>query len=85
MTKIYLDHAATTPVHPAVSVAYIKVLESVFGNPSSIHSFGRESRKWLDEARKNWRSPSMQNRQKLFSLRAVRKQTIPRFSELPWQ
>ncbi len=52
MTKIYLDHAATTPVHPAVSATYIKHLESVFGNPSSIHSYGREARKWLDDARK---------------------------------
>ncbi|MER2088588.1 MAG: cysteine desulfurase family protein [Sporosarcina sp.] len=52
MMKIYLDHAATTPVHPAVSATYIKVSETVFGNPSSIHSFGRESRKWLDDSRK---------------------------------
>ena len=54
MRKIYLDHAATTPVHPAVSAAYIKILESVFGNPSSIHSYGRDSRKWLDDARKTF-------------------------------
>jgi len=52
MTKIYLDHAATTPVHPAVSATYIETLESIFGNPSSIHSFGREARKSLDDARK---------------------------------
>jgi len=52
MTKIYLDHAATTPVHPAVSATYIETLESTFGNPSSIHSFGREARKSLDDARK---------------------------------
>ncbi|MBO0587038.1 cysteine desulfurase family protein [Sporosarcina sp. E16_8] len=52
MTKIYLDHAATTPVHPAVSATYIETLKSTFGNPSSIHSFGREARKCLDDARK---------------------------------
>ncbi len=52
MPTIYLDHAATTPVHPAVSASYIKLLESVFGNPSSIHKYGREARKWLDDARK---------------------------------
>lgn len=52
MTTIYLDHAATTPVHPAVSATYIQQLESVFGNPSSIHSYGREARKYLDVARK---------------------------------
>ena len=52
MNKIYLDHAATTPVHPAVSATYIETLEFTFGNPSSIHSFGREARKSLDDGRK---------------------------------
>lgn len=49
---IYLDHAATTPIHPAVTVKYTELLGSLFGNPSSIHSYGREARKWLDDARK---------------------------------
>lgn len=52
MTTIYLDHAATSPVHPAVTAKYAELLGSMFGNPSSIHSYGREARKWLDEARK---------------------------------
>lgn len=52
MTTIYLDHAATTPVHPDVTSKYAELLGSLFGNPSSIHSYGREARKWLDEARK---------------------------------
>ena len=52
MTTIYLDHAATTPVHPEVAKSYKNLLETVFGNPSSIHSYGREARKWLDIARK---------------------------------
>ena len=52
MTTIYLDHAATTPVHPAVTTKYAELLGSLFGNPSSIHSYGREARKWLDDARK---------------------------------
>ena len=52
MTTIYLDHAATTPVHPAVTAKYAELLGSLFGNPSSIHSYGREARKWLDDARK---------------------------------
>lgn len=52
MQTIYLDHAATTPIHPEVSAAYMKAMDSVFGNPSSIHSYGRTSRKLLDEARK---------------------------------
>ncbi|MFC5604002.1 cysteine desulfurase family protein [Sporosarcina koreensis] len=52
MQNIYLDHAATTPIHPEVSAAYVKAMDTVFGNPSSIHSFGRSSRKLLDDARK---------------------------------
>lgn len=52
MTTIYLDHAATTPVHPDVTANYAELLGSLFGNPSSIHSYGREARKLLDEARK---------------------------------
>ncbi|WP_318615135.1 cysteine desulfurase family protein [Sporosarcina sp. YIM B06819] len=52
MTTIYLDHAATTPVHPAVSATHYKLQQTIFGNSSSIHSNGREARKWLDNARK---------------------------------
>ncbi|WP_174729985.1 cysteine desulfurase family protein [Mesobacillus harenae] len=51
MNKIYLDHAATTPMHPDVLKKMIKVMETYFGNPSSIHSFGREVRHILDETR----------------------------------
>ncbi|RSD24099.1 cysteine desulfurase family protein [Mesobacillus subterraneus] len=51
MERIYLDHAATTPIHPDVLEAMIKVMEAEFGNPSSIHHFGREARKILDETR----------------------------------
>ncbi|MDN4607101.1 cysteine desulfurase family protein [Sporosarcina highlanderae] len=49
---IYLDHAATTPIHPEVNAAYMRAMDTVFGNPSSIHSFGRNSRKLLDDSRK---------------------------------
>ena len=35
-----------------LAATYIELLETVFGNPSSIHSYGREARKWLDDARK---------------------------------
>ena len=52
MTTIYLDHAATTPVHPDVTAKYAELLGTLFGNPSSIHSYGREARKILDDARK---------------------------------
>ena len=51
MEKIYLDHNATTPLHPEVLNAMLPALQDNFGNPSSIHSFGRSARVQLDEAR----------------------------------
>ena len=45
MNKIYLDHAATSPVHPHVAEKMVTILTESFGNPSSIHSFGREARR----------------------------------------
>jgi cysteine desulfurase len=40
---VYLDYAATTPVHPLVRSVMIETLESGFGNPSSMHRVGREA------------------------------------------
>jgi cysteine desulfurase len=51
--RIYLDHAATTPVHPEVKEKMLPFLTDNFGNPSSIHWFGREARKAVDEARED--------------------------------
>lgn len=48
---VYLDHAATTPVHPLVKEAMVPFLTDRFGNPSSIHGFGREIRNAVDRAR----------------------------------
>ena len=48
---IYLDHAATTPVKPAVLEAMIPYYTEHFGNPSSIYSIARESKKVIEIAR----------------------------------
>lgn len=48
---IYLDHAATTPVRPEVREAMEPYFGPRFGNPSSMHRWGREARVALDEAR----------------------------------
>ncbi|HEX6599470.1 MAG TPA: cysteine desulfurase family protein [Gemmatimonadaceae bacterium] len=48
---IYLDHAATTPVRPEVLEAMLPFFGPRFGNPSSLHRWGREARTALDEAR----------------------------------
>ncbi|MGR6086667.1 MAG: cysteine desulfurase family protein [Arcticibacter sp.] len=50
--KVYFDNAATTPMHPEVLEAMIPVLSAQFGNPSSIHAFGRETRALIENSRK---------------------------------
>lgn len=50
-TPIYLDHAATTPIRPEVADRYMEMLQTVPGNPSSVHSHGRAARKQVDDAR----------------------------------
>jgi cysteine desulfurase len=50
--KVYLDNAATTAIHPDVVEAMIPVLQNQFGNPSSIHAFGREVRSLIESSRK---------------------------------
>lgn len=51
MKRIYLDHNATTPVHPEVLKAMLPFYEDEFGNASSLHSFGRKAREAIEEAR----------------------------------
>jgi len=48
---IYLDHNATTPLHPEVLEAMLPFLRQGYGNPSSPHRFGREARAAVDWAR----------------------------------
>ena len=40
--QVYLDHNASTPVHPEVVAAMLPYFSERFGNPSSVHGFGRE-------------------------------------------
>ena len=49
--RIYLDHAATTPVKPEVLEAMLPYFTEKYGNPSSIYSLGRENRKAIEDAR----------------------------------
>jgi cysteine desulfurase len=51
MDPIYLDNAATTPLRPEAREAMLPFLGARFGNPSSVHRWGREARNSLDEAR----------------------------------
>ncbi len=49
--RVYLDHNASTPVHPEVVRAMLPYFSDVYGNPSSVHGFGRDARAAVDEAR----------------------------------
>ena len=51
MSRIYLDHNATTPPHPLVIERMIAALADEFGNPSSVHHFGQRAKAAIDEAR----------------------------------
>lgn len=51
MEQIYLDHAATTPVHQAVLGKINDIMPDLYGNPSSIHQTGRMTKRYLEEAR----------------------------------
>ncbi|MEO6069012.1 MAG: cysteine desulfurase family protein [Chitinophagaceae bacterium] len=53
MERIYFDNAATTPLDPQVLEAILPYLSTHFGNPSSIYSFGRETRMAIENARKS--------------------------------
>lgn len=51
MDRIYFDYAATTPTDPEVVEAMKPYFTEKFGNPSSIHVFGQEAKKAMEEAR----------------------------------
>lgn len=51
MKSVYLDHAASTPVHPEVAERMMNVMTSQYGNASSVHAFGREAKKIVNGAR----------------------------------
>ena len=51
--KVYLDNAATTPLDKEVLKTMVDVMESHYGNPSSIHAYGREARTLIERARKS--------------------------------
>ena len=50
--KVYLDNAATTPMAPEVIETMADVMRNNFGNPSSTHSFGRDSKAIIEVARR---------------------------------
>jgi cysteine desulfurase len=51
MRRVYLDHSATTPVDPDVAQLVMTYYTEKYGNPSSVHGFGREAKEGLERAR----------------------------------
>lgn len=51
MNAIYLDHAASTPIHPQVAERMLQVMTHTHGNASSVHAFGRSAKKVVSGAR----------------------------------
>jgi len=51
MKSIYLDHAASTPIHPEVAQVMMKIMTEQYGNASSVHTFGRGAKRTLNGAR----------------------------------
>ena len=49
---IYLDHAATTPLHPKARAAMLPFLDERFGNPSGLYAVGRDAQAAIDDARR---------------------------------
>jgi cysteine desulfurase len=49
--RIYIDYAATTPTHPEVVKTMLPYFTEIFGNPSSLHSYGQEAKAAVDAAR----------------------------------
>ena len=49
--SVYLDHASTTYTKPEVLKEMLPYFTDLYGNPSSVHRYGREARKALDQAR----------------------------------
>lgn len=48
---MYFDHAATSPMHPVAIEKMTAIMNEVFGNPSSIHQYGRKAHEYLEKAR----------------------------------
>ncbi|WP_106794662.1 cysteine desulfurase family protein [Aquimarina sp. Aq78] len=53
MQKVYFDSAATTEVRPEVIAKMVSVLKEDYGNPSSIHGYGRSAKNHIEQTRKN--------------------------------
>ena len=73
---VYLDNAATTPLNTAAISAMTHVMTETFGNPSSLHAYGRQASKELREAREEMAKQFKSLLVSSFSLLVGLKETI---------
>jgi len=71
--RVYLDNNATTPLHPEVKKA-VNDSMAIYGNASSLHSFGREAKSMIESARADIASFIMPRQMRLYLLEAVLRQ-----------
>ncbi len=81
---VYLDHNATTSIHPDVLEAMLPYLRGNFGNASSIHLYGRRAHKAMEQARAEVAALSPVSRRKCSSLRVGPSPTLLR-SVVRWR
>ena len=75
MNRIYMDHSATTPVAPEVLQAMIPYFSDLYGNASSLHSFGLEARAAIEVARSKVAASSMPSHPRSILLAATQNPT----------
>lgn len=81
---IYFDNAATTPLSPSVITVMTETMTDVFGNPSSIHSYGRQASKTLRESRQTIANLLDVNARHIIFTSGGQKATIQLLKAMPW-
>ena len=76
MKKVYLDYAATTPTDPEVLAAMEPYFFGKFGNASSLHAYGQEAKKAVEDSRETLAEFIGAKPRRLFLLPEVRSQII---------
>lgn len=79
MQKVYLDNAATTPLHPSVIEEMVQVMQNNYGNPSSTHVYGREAKALIELSRKKIATLLNVSPAEIFSHHVEPNPTIPLF------
>ena len=83
MRRVYMDNAATTSLAPEVLEQMMPYLTNIYGNPSSVHSFGREAEAGVDKARQQLAKALNAELDEISSPAAAQRATTPCCWALP--